>query len=386
MMKMNIAQVVFARTIGGAESVVQQIISHLDKAKFNSFLITNDELKPKFEGVCENIFSTGKLFTFFDFSPADRILRELNRYLPLRRKLVDSKIGSISGFLLENNITLVHSHLAWGHYALSKIRNEGLKKVMTIHGSFAMDTTISTPICGRRMVSAFNEADYVTSACNFFLRLLKDNGLRTTVKSGIIKNGINKDLIKEKEEPVVSDGRLKMTFFGGDKFNKGADILIKALDIVVNEHGHNKVHVDVLRKVGAGSEMRERVKEFHLEDNVTFAGYVSNNDHLKFISRNDLFVLCSRSEGIANTLMEAIGLDKPILATDVGGTGEIVTHGRNGYLCRTTPESLAEGIIFYINNPDKPEEYSRANKDIKSQFYWDNIVEEYENLYQMLEK
>jgi len=85
-------------------------------------------------------------------------------------------------------------------------------------------------------------------------------------------------------------------------------------------------------------------------------------------------------------MMEAIGLDKPILATDVGGTGEVVIHNRNGYLCQPTPESLAEGIMFYINNPSKLKEYSEANRNIKSRFYWDNVVEKYEKLYKKLVK
>jgi len=385
-MKINIAQVIFSAAMGGAESVVQQIITHLDAEKFNCFLITDDEVKSEFEGVYRNIFSIGRHYELFDFSLANRIFEYINQYFPIQRKLLDFKIGKIARFLLEKKVAIAHSHLAWDHYALSKIRNDGIKKIMTIHGSFGLDTGIPTPIGPKEIVGIVNNAHCITSACGYFLKLLKDNGLRPSIKCEVIENGISRGTIEGKKESVISDGRLKMTFMGGDKFNKGADILIKALDIVVNKHGYNKVHVDVLRDVGINSEMREMVRKYHIENCVTFVGYVSDNDHLRFISRNELFVLCSRSEGVANTLMEAIGLDKPILATDVGGTGEVVIHNRNGYLCQPTPESLAEGIMFYINNPSKLKEYSEANRNIKSRFYWDNVVEKYEKLYKKLVK
>ena len=50
------------------------------------------------------------------------------------------------------------------------------------------------------------------------------------------------------------------------------------------------------------------------------------------LSAFDVFVLSSHDEGMSNAILEAMAMQKPVVATDVGGTGEVVQHGRSGLL------------------------------------------------------
>ena len=63
-----------------------------------------------------------------------------------------------------------------------------------------------------------------------------------------------------------------------------------------------------------------------------FLGYLANP--YSRVAAADVFVLCSHNEGIPNALLEAMYLEKAVISTDVGGVGEFVEHGRNGFLIR----------------------------------------------------
>lgn len=77
-------------------------------------------------------------------------------------------------------------------------------------------------------------------------------------------------------------------------------------------------------------------KAAQLPDNISvrFPGRVANSNIYKFYNENNvnLFINVSSSEGLPVSIMEAISFGIPIIATDVGGTSEIVTNGINGFL------------------------------------------------------
>lgn len=87
-----------------------------------------------------------------------------------------------------------------------------------------------------------------------------------------------------------------------------------------------------------------------LPDNIeyVFHGRIKNAELMKWYQQNhvDLFINVSESEGIPVSIMEALSMGIPVLATNVGGTGEIVHDGVNGYLMdeNVSPDQIAESI------------------------------------------
>ncbi|MGD8631883.1 MAG: TIGR03088 family PEP-CTERM/XrtA system glycosyltransferase [Gammaproteobacteria bacterium] len=72
----------------------------------------------------------------------------------------------------------------------------------------------------------------------------------------------------------------------------------------------------------------------------------------ELLQNMDVFVLPSLAEGISNTILEAMASSLPVVATDVGGSGELVAHGRTGFLVpRSDPAALAVAMRRYIDDP-----------------------------------
>lgn len=101
---------------------------------------------------------------------------------------------------------------------------------------------------------------------------------------------------------------------------------------------------------------------------VDFPGAMKNEDVLKFYKNSDItvFVNVSSSEGIPVSIMEACSFGIPVIATNVGGTSEIVKDGENGFLLNAgfAPEELLESLNR-IRSMDA-EEYERLCQNSRS--------------------
>ncbi len=118
---------------------------------------------------------------------------------------------------------------------------------------------------------------------------------------------------------------------------------------------------------------REKVEEIisdHIKPFCTFKGHTQLADILAYYKSHpvDLFINVSSSEGVPVSVMEAISFGVPIIATDVGGTAELVDNSL-GYLLPKdiTPHMLQNVIENYYNLPKEEKDLLRQNAFIKWQ-------------------
>ena len=130
---------------------------------------------------------------------------------------------------------------------------------------------------------------------------------------------------------------------------KAQDVLIEAVgrvrDDLPNWHfaiiGERNSGKDESRRFEA--DLLRRVEELNLTGRVHWLGYRLDVDRL--FDDVDLLIHPARQEPLGRVLLEAAAAGVPILATDVGGTGEIVRHGEEAWLVSADePALLAEGI------------------------------------------
>jgi glycosyltransferase involved in cell wall biosynthesis len=87
-----------------------------------------------------------------------------------------------------------------------------------------------------------------------------------------------------------------------------------------------------------------------IADRVEFLGYVSDMPAL--YARTDLVVQSSFTEGLPNVMLEVAYLGVPVVATDVGGTREVIEHGVSGWLVKPRSQAALEaGLRRYLESP-----------------------------------
>jgi len=123
-----------------------------------------------------------------------------------------------------------------------------------------------------------------------------------------------------------------------------------------------------------------------LREKIRFLG--KRKDVPSIISKMDISVLSSTSEGLSNVILESMAAGKPVVVTNVGGSSEIVMDGVNGFLVPPAdPPAMADAILNLLQNPEKAVQMGNAGKKlVQEKFSVDAMVRSYEKLYTELMK
>lgn len=129
---------------------------------------------------------------------------------------------------------------------------------------------------------------------------------------------------------------------------------------------------------------KDIVKEFGIEKNVLLLGERTDVDEL--FSLMDVFVLPSHREGFSHSIMEASAMALPIIASDIRGCRGAIDHGSTGILIPPrNVESLANAIIYFLENPDIAKKMGQAaSKKAEREFNESVIFEKTEEEYRKL--
>jgi glycosyltransferase involved in cell wall biosynthesis len=100
----------------------------------------------------------------------------------------------------------------------------------------------------------------------------------------------------------------------------------------------------------------------------------------------DIFVLSSVSEGMSNTILEAMASGVPVVATHVGGADELVVEGLTGILVPpSSPEALGCALTELAMEPARRRRFGAAGrKRVERFFSQQTMLEAYRNLYARL--
>ncbi len=137
----------------------------------------------------------------------------------------------------------------------------------------------------------------------------------------------------------------------------------------------------------AGSGQREYflkqyAKSLQIANAVHFLGH--QEEIVNTYAALDIFVLSTRSEGFGRVLVEALAMEKPVVATEVGGVVEIIKDGSSGLLVKKeSAHQLAGAILKLIEDPKGARQLALwGNQEVRKRFSMERHVNEIEQVYQ----
>ncbi|MFT3759471.1 TIGR03088 family PEP-CTERM/XrtA system glycosyltransferase [Thauera sp.] len=130
--------------------------------------------------------------------------------------------------------------------------------------------------------------------------------------------------------------------------------------------------------------LEDEIRQQGLTDVVWMAG--ERKDVPEVMRSLDIFALPSKAEGISNTILEAMASGLPVVATDVGGNGELVEEGHTGLLVPAeNPITMAEALMCYASNAALRNSHGLAGRHrVEQGFSLDGMVARYTELYERM--
>ena len=127
--------------------------------------------------------------------------------------------------------------------------------------------------------------------------------------------------------------------------------------------------------------LERKARSFNVENCVIFTGHRS--DVPKLLEEVNLSVLPSLSEGLSNSLLEAMAAGLPVVATNVGGNPEIVQDGITGILVPARdPAALSAAMIRILQSPSLARQFGEAGRArVAAHFSLESTVRQTEDLY-----
>lgn len=264
----------------------------------------------------------------------EAVRRQLSTYpIPERRALDPEVLRQIMTWCRGNAVDIIHTHdFRSDLYGLAAARRLGIPAVSTCHGWIANDLKgrLYTRI-DKFMLRFFDRVIAVSAR-------MRDQLIAGGVTPGridVVRNALVVENYRpERGEPAVRAelgvpaGHTAVACIGRLSPEKRQDLFLRAAAHVLRDFPKS-----VFLLIGIGPEeaaLRALAAELGIVDKVIFAGY--RGDMQRVYNGLDLVVQSSSTEGMPNVVLEALLMRVPVVATDVGGTAEILTHETSGLL------------------------------------------------------
>lgn len=145
----------------------------------------------------------------------------------------------------------------------------------------------------------------------------------------------------------------------------------------------NRTHPARLALIGDGPEMASVIQEAEnlgVRDRIQLLG---NQDHVQpLLACCDVFLLPSEEESFGLAALEALACGVPAVTSDVGGLGELVDNGVNGYrVALGDTDAMAASVLEITGEPHKFELFRRKARESAERFDAEKIIPMYEAFY-----
>lgn len=180
----------------------------------------------------------------------------------------------------------------------------------------------------------------------------------------------------------IEDGAIVIGSIGRLEPQKRFDLLIDAFARLRSVHPELRLLI-----AGDGSQraaLSAQIAQYNLQCVCRLIGHRS--DIVDLHHGFDVYVQSSDYEGTPNAVLEAMALETPIIATDVGGTAQLVEHGKDGLIIpASNPDALIAAVRSVIENPDAAAaRAAAARRRVETDLSFDVRMSKVEAIYEEL--
>ncbi|MDB4141468.1 glycosyltransferase family 4 protein [Candidatus Pelagibacter sp.] len=338
--ELKVLQVIPKLGYGGAETGCYDLAHYLPENNCSSYIVT----------------SGGELLKFIDKKKVKVIKLPVHSKNPFL--MLFNSIALIFIILL-NNISIVHARSrapAWSCLFATKITRR--KFVTTFHGTYNFKNSIK-----KFYNSVMVRSDLIIAGSNFIFSHINQNYpkyLDLKKKFLVIFRGINVDYfdssttLDSEENRLISDWEVdknKKTILMPGRLTawKGQETFIEALNLVNKELGYESFNAVILGSDQGRDIYTKKIKrlaeQYRLTSQLKFIEHCKNMPLAYKIS--DIVVSASvEPEAFGRVAVEAQSMEKPIIASDIGGSNETITDNVTGFLFQSgNAEALSKKII-----------------------------------------
>jgi len=195
----------------------------------------------------------------------------------------------------------------------------------------------------------------------------------------IIYNGIDIEQFK----PARNDkDKLRILCVSRLIERKGIDYLLRSIPPIKERFG-NMFEVWIVGEGNLEQQLKGLTRQLEIADVVSFKGYIEHGRLPDIYSSSDIFVLPSLSEGMSNTVLEAMACGLPIVTTDTGGTKELVKV--NGIIIPTRDaKRIANAVNKLIEEPSLREKMGMKSRELATELSWRTVAERYLEIFRVI--
>lgn len=330
---------------GGAEKVLVNLVNNMDNSKFDITVLS------LFGGGVNERFLHSKIRykTVYKKSiPANSLWMKLFTPERLHKMYIKEKYD-IEISYLEGPCARI----------ISGCQNSKTKLVSWIHTKFSDESEIYRPFRDEAEAkTCYQRFDYTAFVSKDVLsKFLETIPLHKDY--GVLYNTVESDkIIKLSKEDItnfsIEQGVVNLVTVGTLKSVKGYDRLLRICKRLQDEN--YRFHLYMLGTGPLKSEFQKYIETNQLNDCVSMVGYDSNP--YKYLSKCDLYVCSSNTEGFSTAATEALIVGTPVCTVDVSGMKEMLGENNEyGIVTENSEDALFEGIKMLLDDPELLEHY-----------------------------
>ncbi|MDA9808744.1 glycosyltransferase family 4 protein [Flavobacteriales bacterium] len=385
---MNILLVIADLGVGGAQQVVINLANELVRQSHRVWIFdVHPEIRNEgmLERLSQKTYLISKNYSEVKLSFKEKIVDYFFNKLKIKtdnkKKLFNRHEENLQKILLNNKVDYVNSHVCWADFFVYEhLKSFHNKWIITLHASYKTLFSILDNknkyfnLCKKTILSAKKIININDEGISFLEKELNIH----IVNSKKIHNGCPEQLISNQ----VSRNSLNF---------KATDFIIFCASRAIREKGWYELCDAVLKFkneniklvfAGDGEILNEIKEKYSNHKSIIFLGF--QNNILELINLSNIVCLPSYSEALPTILIEAIFLNKPTLATNVGEVHNILQNklGKCGVLLKEFKGDLLvaeiyKGLSSFINNKVALDE--KAFEEARDLFSLENMALKYLN-------